>query len=258
VAVWDLPTRVFHWLLALLVVANFFSAEDEGALLALHTYCGYLVGLLLIFRVVWGVIGNQHARFPDFLRPWPETRDYLRQLLRLSPPRYVGHNPVGGWMIIVMLVTLGVAVVSGMATAAGDGVEIPLLPGLPEWLHEASEEIHETAAHVMMVLAGVHVVGVSVDWLLTGENIIKSMITGRKTSEQPAMPAPPIGAGRGLVLAALVLIAAGWMIDQTRFDNVEAEHEQYGERHDEGEGRGYDGRHEDDEDDRHEEHDDDD
>ena len=86
-------------MLALLVFANFFTGEDEGGLLIVHTYCGYLIGLLLIARVAWGVAGNRHARFGDFLKPWSETREYLRQLLRPSPPRYVGHNPLGGWMI---------------------------------------------------------------------------------------------------------------------------------------------------------------
>lgn len=252
VEVWDLPTRIFHWLLALLVVVNFFSGEDEGTLLALHISCGYLVGLLLIFRVAWGVVGNRHARFGDFLRPWPETRDYLRQLLRLSPPRHIGHNPVGGWMIVVMLVTLGVTVLSGMATAVGEGVGIPFLGGFPEWLHEAGEEIHETAAHVMMVLAGIHVVGVAADWLLTGENIIKGMVTGRKTPSEPVTPAPPVGAWRGLLLGTLVLVAAGWMIDQTRFDKVGAEHEEYGEQRDEAERGKYQRRHHDDDDENHE------
>ena len=107
VEVWDFPTRVFHWILALLVVANFFTAEDDGALLAIHTYFGYLIGLLIILRVAWGLIGNRHARFRDFVKPWPETRDYLRQLLHLTPPRYAGHNPLGGWSVVLMLGLLG-------------------------------------------------------------------------------------------------------------------------------------------------------
>jgi cytochrome b len=259
VEVWDPPTRVFHWMLALLVIVNFFSAEDEGALLVVHTYCGYAIGLLVIFRVLWGVVGNRHARFTDFLKPWSETRDYLRQLLRLSPPRYVGHNPVGGWMIVVMLVTLGFTVATGMATAVDKGAGIPFFSGLPSWLSTVSAEIHETAAHLMMVLAGIHVIGVSVDWLLTGENIIKAMVTGRKTTTEPVIPAPAMGAWRGVVLAALVVIGAGWMIDQTSFEHVDDEGEEHGARSEEGERGGYERRHgEDEEDDHHERNDDDD
>jgi cytochrome b len=130
---------------------------------------------------------------------------------------------------------------------------------LPDWLSEASEEIHETAAHVMMVLAGIHVIGVSADWLLSGENIIKAMVTGRKTTTEPVIPAPAMIAWRGIVLAALVLIGAGWMIDQTSFENVDDEREEYGERHEEGERGVYERRHhEDDDDDHHDRHRDDD
>jgi cytochrome b len=248
--VWDLPTRVFHWMLALLVFANFFTGEDEGGLLIVHTYCGYLIGLLLIARVAWGVAGNRHARFGDFLKPWPETRKYLRQLLRLSPPRYVGHNPLGGWMIVVMLVTLGLIVFTGMAAAVGEGVRIPFLGGLPDGVSEASEEIHEVAATVMMVLAGLHVTGVLVDWILTGENILKAMVTGRKTPAEGVAPAPAISAWRGAVLAGFVLLGTGWMIDQTRFESVDNEHEEHAEDYDEED--------EEDEDNHHERYDDDD
>ena len=112
---------------------------------------------------------------------------------------------------------------------------------------ELCEEIHEVAATVMMVLAGLHVIGVLGDWLLTGENIIKAMVTGRKAPAENVPPAPAIGAWRGAVLAALVLLGTGWMIDQTRFENVDNEHEEHEEQYDE-----------EDEDDHHERYDDDD
>jgi cytochrome b len=237
-------------MLALLVTANFFTAEDEGALLVIHTYCGYLIGLLIIFRVVWGLIGNRHARFRDFVKPWPETHDYLRQLLRLAPPRYLGHNPLGGLSVLLMLGLLGLIVFTGMATAAGEGAGIPFLGGLPHWLSEASEEIHETAAHLMMVVAGIHVIGVLADWALTRENLVKAMFTGRKTPAEPVVPALPVGAWRGVVLGALLLVGAGWMVDHTSFENFDDEREEYEERYGEDEHGGYRERdHEDDEDD---------
>jgi cytochrome b len=219
-------------MLTLLVIANFFTAEDEGSLLAIHTYCGYLIGLLLVFRVVWGVVGSRNSRFGDFLRPWPETRAYLRQLLRLSPPRYVGHNPLGGWMILVILVTLSLIVLTGMATAVGEGARIPFISALPHWVYDASEEIHETAAHLMMVLAAVHFVGILADWLLTGDNFIKAMVTGRKTVEESVRPTPAVGAWRAVVVATLLLVAGGWMVSQTSFENMsDYEHERGESRH---------------------------
>lgn len=188
--VWGLPTRVFHWSLAVLVILNFLTGEDEGLL---YAYCGYLVGLSVLFRVAWGAIGTRHARFADFVKPWSETRAYVVRLLRLRPPRYVGHNPLGGYMILAMLGTLALIVLTGMMAARGEGTTIPLFGWTPHWLAEAADEVHEAAGDLMMVLAAVHVGGVLVDGLLTRENLIAAMITGRKDTAGAAVESPSGG-----------------------------------------------------------------
>ena len=106
VLVWDVATRLFHWLLVLSVVICLLTGEDEGLIFAIHAYAGFVVLMLLLFRAGWGIIGSQHSRFADFVYSWPETWRYALSFLRFKPQRYVGHNPLGGWMVIAMLVVL--------------------------------------------------------------------------------------------------------------------------------------------------------
>lgn len=225
IPVWDLPTRIFHWALALIVIIAYFTGDDDIPEIIIHTYLGYAVGALLMFRVIWGLGwgvgwglgGNRYAQFGDFIKPWSVTRDYARQLMRFSPPKYVGHNPLGGLMIVAMIVVLAVIVVTGMGAAIDEGVRIAFLDGLPGWMADIAEDIHEGAGELIMIMAGVHVAGVVADSVLTRDNLIKAMITGSKIHDNPNAAAAPVGAWRALVLAGLAGAVWVWLILQTRF-----------------------------------------
>ena len=104
VLVWDLPTRVFHWLLVLGVAVSYLTGGEEGWLFVVHTASGYLIAVLLLVRVIWGVIGSPRSRFRDFVYGRRVVADYVRGLLALRPARHTGHNPLGGWMIILSLI----------------------------------------------------------------------------------------------------------------------------------------------------------
>ena len=108
IAVWDLPTRLFKRSLVVFVSLAFLvsSSHPFGSLFLVHVACGYAVTLLLLFRLAWGFIGGEHARFRSFVHGWRSVRAYGQGLLHLKPPRIVGHNPVGGWMIMTLLITL--------------------------------------------------------------------------------------------------------------------------------------------------------
>jgi len=202
VPVWDLATRLFHWLLVLFVTVCLLTGEDEGLVFAVHAYAGFAVLMLLLFRAGWGVIGSAHSRFADFVYSWDATRRYALSVLRLRPAHYVGHNPLGGWMVVLMLLVLTATALSGVLMVAG-GVR---------WL----EDVHETLGSLMQVLVFVHIAGVLADRLLTGDKIVKAMITGRKelTEEAARREFPLAGAGRAVVLAVLVLAASGYLFQQ--------------------------------------------
>jgi cytochrome b len=187
IRVWDLPTRAFHWTLVGLVVLGWITAEFEGAWFWTHLGVGYGVLALIVFRLAWGVLGTRHARFTDFVRPWPEVRDHGLALLRMSPPRHLGHNPLGGWMIVALLSLLFLLVATGLF-AGDDGDTGPLaslgarLAG--SWLPDALGEVHEGLHAVLWGLVGMHVAGVVVDSLLGGENLVRAMWTGKKNNPQ--------------------------------------------------------------------------
>jgi cytochrome b len=218
VKVWDLPTRIFHWSLVVLVVTAWLTAEDKGLLYILHTLAGYLVSLLLLFRLAWGWLGNDRARFRDFVRPWPAVRGYLGGLLRLKPAHTLGHNPLGGWMVVLLLAMLIAITLTGMIGAAR--VPGALLNGIvPVTLARTVRHIHELLANILYFLVALHILGVLVDWLLTGDNLIRAMVNGRKPVAEGAVAADARGGSVAiaLVIAALLAAVGVFLIANTSF-----------------------------------------
>lgn len=238
VVVWDLPTRIFHWALVVAVVVSVLTGEEEGALFVVHTISGYLILLLLLFRLMWGVVGSPHSRFSDFIYSAPTVRGYARQLLRLKPPNYVGHNPLGGWMVVLLLSVLLATVVTGLFSGGDHGASglfLPLIaaPGGEGLGGEGLGEIHEVLGNVVIALAIVHVLGVFVDWLLNGENLVRPMITGVKKLDetQAASERPLVKPWRAVIVAAVVALAGVYLILKTDFAALKAGQTEQGYRH---------------------------
>ncbi len=193
ILVWDVPTRLFHWLLALSFLGALVTADSER-LRALHVAAGHACVALILFRLVWGLVGTRHARFRSFLYGPREIVGYLRSVAAGSPRHYVGHNPVGG-VAVVLLLGLGLATgLSGWAT-------------LNEIGGDAFEDLHEGLAVVMAAVVCVHVVGVMASSLVHRENLLVGMVTGRKQGPRGA------AIGRRCVwigAVVLLLTAAVW------------------------------------------------
>ena len=166
IKVWDPFVRVFHWSLATLFLTAYATGEDAGQV---HIAAGYAIAGLIALRIVWGFVGPRHARFSNFVRSPRQVLAYLRDVALLRAPRYLGHNPAGGAMIIALLVMLVGTATTGymMTTDAFWGAK---------WV----EEIHETFANLTVGLVVLHVLGVLLSSFLHGENLVKSMITGQK------------------------------------------------------------------------------
>lgn len=182
IKVWDPLVRVFHWSLA----AGFFTAyltADEWR--KLHVYAGYLIAGLVAFRVVWGLVGSRHARFSDFVAGPRAVGRYLQQLLQGRSPRYLGHNPAGGAMVVALLVFLAGTAFTGMVLYACDGHGPLAGTFLSHFREHTVEEVHEFFANTTLFLVFFHVAGVIVSSLLHHENLVRAMVTGRKAS-QPA------------------------------------------------------------------------
>jgi cytochrome b len=166
IKVWDPFVRVFHWSLAALFLVAYATGEDAGRV---HIAAGYVIAGLIASRIVWGFVGPRHARFSDFVRPPRAVLAYLRDVALLRAPRYLGHNPAGGAMTIGLLVML-----------LGTGLTGYLMTTDAFWGAKWVEEIHEALANLTVGLIVLHVLGVLFSSFVHGENLVKSMFTGRK------------------------------------------------------------------------------
>ncbi|MGF1640349.1 MAG: cytochrome b/b6 domain-containing protein [Rhodospirillales bacterium] len=208
VLVWDLPTRLFHWTLVLLVAIAWATGDGKGLLFVVHTLAGWGILVALLFRLAWGVIGGRHSRFGDFVRRWPAVRDHARGLLALRSPATLGHNPIGGWMILALLAVLAATVATGLF-AADDDIGGPWAAALPAAVAHAVAEVHEGLFNLLLVLIGIHVGGVVLDSLLTGHNLVRAMIDGRKPVA--AAVAATVSGWRAVVTVAAA-IAVVWLL----------------------------------------------
>ena len=183
VRIWDPLVRVFHWTLAAAFLTAYLVEDDW---LGLHVVAGYTVLALVLFRLVWGAIGTRHARFTDFVRSPAAVLAYLKDALAIRARRYLGHNPAGGAMVIALLVSLTFTAVSGLALYGYGEFSGPLaglMQGAPGWLGNALEETHEFFANFTLLLVLLHLAGVALASLQHGENLVRSMVTGRKQQE---------------------------------------------------------------------------
>ena len=183
VKVWDPLVRLFHWSLVVSFAVAYLSGEGEEQTIALHVYSGYIIGGLVLFRLLWGVIGSRHARFADFIVPPHALLDYAIATLRGQARRTLGHNPFGGAMVIALLVMLTLATLSGLALYGEHDQAGPLaglMRGTGERAGEWLEETHELFSNLTLALVGLHIAGVLWTSRLHHENLVRAMITGRK------------------------------------------------------------------------------
>lgn len=182
--IWDLPTRLFHWMTVASVTLAWLTTEDSA--IRIHLFAGYLVALLLFFRLVWGFIGGFHSRFSNFLYSWEAVKKHLWGILKRERNSYQGHNPAGAWSIFTMLTTLVLVTISGLLTIGGEeGITATAsLLTIEEgsWFYE----LHEGLASLLLCLILVHISGVLVESWVDHENLINAMITGHKTTSPPS------------------------------------------------------------------------
>lgn len=188
ILVWDAPVRVFHWLLVLSFAGAYLTAESERWRLV-HVSLGYTLGGLVAFRILWGLLGTRYARFGSFVRGPAAVMRYLRSLLGGQPEHHAGHNPAGAVAIVLLLLLSIVSVAAGWAVDNDVGGKL-------------LEELHEGASNLMLGVVGVHVAGVVLASWLHRENLVRSMVTGKKDGR------PDEGIRRSWRVLAVMILAA--------------------------------------------------
>jgi len=213
--VWDAPVRLFHWLLVALVSVSVATGYLGGNLMRWHVWSGCAILGLLIFRLLWGFAGSSYARFAHFVRGPRAVLAYARGLPLRSPSHTVGHNPLGGWMVVLMLAALAFQAGSGLFANDDIATEGPLYPKISKELSDTISAWHQASAVVLLVLIGLHVAAVLFYYWYKRENLVAPMVTGAK--QVPARALPPArfaGAARALAVA---LVAAAALYAILRF-----------------------------------------
>jgi len=184
VLVWNIPVRLFHWALASCFIIAWLTLDNRY--LDIHVFVGYLMGGLILFRILWGFIGGPYAHFRDFAFSWSEVRDYLKCILNRCPPRFLGHNPAGSWAIY-LLMALGLLItVTGLLGFGGEERQGPLAGLLNYSQGHFALYLHEWLAWLMLGMVIIHLMGVLVESLLHRENLVAAMLTGYKPSSVDA------------------------------------------------------------------------
>ncbi|MGH8042338.1 MAG: cytochrome b/b6 domain-containing protein [Rudaea sp.] len=203
--VWDLPTRLFHWTLVVLIALQYASGEFDLLDMRWHFWFGYATLALIGFRVLWGLFGSQTSRFTDFVRGPGAVLRYIRLQMSTNPPRNIGHNPFGGWSVLAMLASVALQAISGLFSSDEIDTDGPLVAHVSNATVKWMTRVHHWNQNVLLILIGLHIVAVLAYLLLQRENLIMPMISGRK---HVAVARPLHFVAGWRALAALILCAA--------------------------------------------------
>jgi len=209
ILIWDVPTRLFHWLFATSFAVAWLTSENDQWL-SVHTFFGYLMLGLIGFRLIWGVAGGHYARFTSFLYSPKTGLAYLRQALSGGGARYVGHNPAGS-QAVYLLLALGLAVgITGMFTQGGEEQHGAVAGLVSFTLGKMFKEGHEITAILMLLMVFGHLAGVAIESWLHKENLPRSMVTGIKEAPEDAPASKPYRLTGALMLVAVTAFGGWW------------------------------------------------
>ncbi len=195
--VWDLPTRLFHWSLLVCVVGAFTSAKIGGNAMAWHMRFGYAALALVVFRILWGLAGDRHARFASFVRGPRAVWAYLRG----AAPHGAGHNPAGGWSVLALLLVLLTQASTGLFASDDIATEGPLAKLVSDTWVSWATRIHHWNETVIIALVTLHVLAIAAYAVFKRDNLVRPMIVG----DRPAPVAPPARDDAAIRIRAAIL-----------------------------------------------------
>lgn len=212
--IWDLPVRLFHWLLVILIGFMWVSAEKGW--MELHMLGGYAVLTLVLFRIIWGFVGSDTARFAFFLKSPLAALRHLSHITRREPDTEIGHNAAGGWMVVGMLLLLLVQVATGLCSSDEGVVEGPLVARIGQSTSDWLTRYHHLGWKAIQIVVVLHVLAIVAYAVLKRHNLVRPMITGKKrmpgATKAPRMMSPVLGLVVLVVVAGVVTAIVRWVI----------------------------------------------
>ncbi len=210
VRIWDLPTRIFHWALAICIVLGIVFVKIGGNAIQWHAYCGYAALVLILFRVIWGFVGSWHARFANFI-PSPSK---LNAFLRGQVDGGLGHNPLGALSVIALLTVILIQALTGLFADDDIFFQGPFAKYVSNSTVALLTSIHRFNQYLIFALVGLHIAAISYYYFVKRENLIRPMITGDKSIATKAPLEVEIDSFRQrmIALAVFLLISLGLYI----------------------------------------------
>ena len=211
VRVWDAPIRLFHWAIVILLGVSWLTESRNW--MALHFLSGYCVIVLLLFRIAWGLVGSETARFAHFLKSPIAALQHLAHLHRREPDTEIGHNAAGGWMVLVMLALLAVQVATGLFANDDADTEGPLFRYLDKDQSDWLSHIHAVNFTLIKIAVVTHVVAILVYAVLKRHDLVRPMITGRKRLPNATPPPALASPVRAIVVLAIAAGVVGLLVN---------------------------------------------
>ena len=212
--IWDLPLRLFHWLLVLTFAGMWLTAELGSEYMQYHVYCGYFMLFLLTFRVIWGIFGTTHSRFVSFFPTVARLKNYLKPDTNMNYQEPAGHNPLGAIMVFLMLILLITQAVSGLFITDDVFTSGPYNGVLASELEKLCGQLHNICFTLLQVCIALHLAAMVFYKIIKKKNLVKPMITGKKSSDD-ADKAEAVKHSK-LILAFIVAIAVAafvyWLV----------------------------------------------
>ena len=184
--VWDISIRLFHWALVVGIAFQWYSSEEGGNIMTWHIYIGYCMLGLVLYRIIWGVIGSPYARFSSFLKGPSSTLIYLKGFVQGKKYDYPGHNPLGGWMVMLLLLLILIQGITGLFSSDDIFTEGPFYSLVSGKTADFLTSIHHLNFNILLGAIALHISAVAYHGLIKKEPLVKSMLTGKKIMHQPS------------------------------------------------------------------------
>jgi cytochrome b len=178
--VWDVPVRLFHWLLVTSILMLFITGKVGGNYMEWHKKIGFFVIGLIAFRIVWGFVGSYHARFKNFVRGPAAVIAYAKSLFKKDSPHYLGHNPMGALSVLALIAAVGFQTFTGLFSNDDIMLEGPYASMVSKAFSDQMTSLHHLNSNVILVLIGLHLSAIVFYAVFKKEQLIEAMLTGKK------------------------------------------------------------------------------